>query len=72
MSARALDALRTAPTTAHDLEVLDITADAREAAKVAFYAAAAQTLDPTRQADRELAETIWIAQDEAGGEGREQ
>jgi hypothetical protein len=72
MSARALDALRTAPTTARDLEVLDITADAREAAKVAFYAAAAQTLDPTRQADRELAETIWVAQDEAGGEGREQ
>jgi hypothetical protein len=40
-------------------DVFDITREAREAAKVAYYAAAAQTIDPRSDADYELAEVIW-------------
>jgi hypothetical protein len=42
-----------------EFEVFDITREAREVAKVAYYAAAAQTIDPQFDADHELAEMIW-------------
>lgn len=47
---------------ADPLVVIDVTASAREAAKIAFYAAAARPINPRRRADRELAEIAWAEQ----------
>ncbi len=48
--------------------VVDVSASGREAAKIAFYAAAARPMNPRRRADRELAEIAWAEQDaEVGG-----
>jgi hypothetical protein len=44
--------------------VLDVTADARELAKIAFYAAAAGTLNPAEDDDYKLASTAWKLQRE--------
>ena len=41
------------------LLVFDVTSEARIATKIAFYAAASETIEPERAADRDLAETVW-------------
>ncbi len=62
-AAAALRAMAAGAAEAPDASgiiVLDVSADARDAAKVAFYAAATGTLDPESPPDRQLAATIWV------------
>lgn len=55
--------------SAPGLIVFDVTAPARQEAKIAFYAAAAGSLDPTQGADRDMAELTWQERERtAGGE----
>ncbi len=56
---------------APSIVVLDVSADARDAAKIAFYAAATGTLDPTHEGDRGLVDTVWREQDAAETERRQ-
>ena len=67
LSDAALTALGGSDTGTVPPVVVDVSASGREAAKIAFYAAAARPLDPTRRSDRELAEITWAEQDSAGG-----
>jgi hypothetical protein len=73
MSSGALTAMRD-PTKVDvpNMLVVDVTRHAREAAKIAFYAAASRTIDPAEPDDRELAETIQAEQQAVGTIGMEQ
>jgi hypothetical protein len=51
------------------LMVFDVTGEARDEAKIAFYAAAAGSIDPDRKADRTLAEVTWAERKRAETEG---
>lgn len=72
MSDGALDGLQGTGSGDDSVVILDVTAASREQAKIAFYAAATRTLDPTHDPDHDLAATIWHDRKLAGDEGREQ